>query len=267
MFDDMTRNEKVVLGLVGVMLGVAVLSSASAQMLLILGIAGLAFFIREREKAQQGRRGRRGRLSDRELFDEHPVRPERSTYAEHIHPHAIQAARNAGNDPDDLPVLPTDIGMIAFVQDKAPTLYRSRDVPDDVDYVQPFVELRVPIDARGKVRFEIIDPRGRPVFVHEDYHDLRRGRNLISPSARMPVHDELETGDNWGLRILADGVLLAHHRYFWEPAPEGIRQHIGEDGEISSELRAILAESRLQPMSLDDLLAAQDEEENNQARR
>lgn len=264
MFKNLTRDEKVVLGLVSVMMGVALLSSAAGEVLLILFITGLAFYMRERDKAQQARQRQSGRLPDRELFDEHPVRPGRSAYSEHIHQHAMKAARAAGNNPDDLAVLPTDIGLIGFVQDREPALFRSSDVPDDVDYVQPFVELRVPVDARGKVRFEIINAQGDSFFVHEDYHDLRRGRNLISPSARMPVHDELETGDSWALRVLADGVLLAHHRFVWEPAPEGLNRHIREDGEMSSELRAIVAESRLQPMSLDDLLAWQDEDEQAQ---
>jgi hypothetical protein len=65
----------------------------------------------------------------------------------------------------------------------------------------------------------------------------------------------------WQLKVSADNVLLANHVFEWnmlDHAP--IREHIQEDGEISAELRAAMAENRLQKMSLDELLADQDEE-------
>jgi hypothetical protein len=68
--------------------------------------------------------------------------------------------------------------------------------------------------------------------------------------------------------VSADGVLLAAHRFEWEEATStAIRRHLGEDGEISSEMRAVLAESRLETISLDELLAPQDEEPREQQRR
>jgi hypothetical protein len=72
------------------------------------------------------------------------------------------------------------------------------------------------------------------------------------------------------MRVSADGVILAEHRFeFSEAAEANIRRHIGEDGEINTELRAVMAESRLPKMSLDDLLqyGADDEEQQQQKRQ
>ena len=60
-------------------------------------------------------------------------------------------------------------------------------------------------------------------------------------------------------------MLLAVHDFGWqETATKAVRRNLTEDGEINSELRAALAENRLQKLSLDDLLADQDEEEAGQ---
>jgi hypothetical protein len=254
-----------------IVFGILLVTSAlPAEPLLFVLLSILYIASRQRDAPGRDRqviiRGHDGDVYDDTYYTERPVRQERTKTAEQIHSHALKAVRSAQQNPDTLSVLPTDIGLITFIHDVAPGVYRTQDVPDDLDYVQPFVELRVPVDARGKVRFEIIDATGKPVFIHEDYHDLRRGRNLVSPGARLPVHDELEIGSAWQIRVYADGILLATHLFYWYTPMEGIRQHIGEDGEISSELRAIVAESRLQPLSLDDLLAEQEAEQQRQAR-
>jgi hypothetical protein len=194
----------------------------------------------------------------------------RQSQSEPIYRHALEAVQRAGHDPDAVQVLAVDIGMMAFKGNSEPAVYRTWSLPDDVDYVQPFVQLRLPSKAAGRIKFEIFDGAGRPVFVHEDLHNLERGRNFISPAARLPIHDENLTNGQWGMRVSADGVILADHRFeFSEAAEANIRRHIGEDGEINTELRAVMAESRLPKMSLDDLLqyGGDDEEQQQQKRQ
>nr|MBA3869641.1 hypothetical protein [Anaerolineae bacterium] len=72
------------------------------------------------------------------------------------------------------------------------------------------------------------------------------------------------------VRISADGMPLALHKFMWqETNTRAIRRHITADGELSNELRASLAENRLGKMSLDELLSFQDgdEEPQRQQRR
>jgi hypothetical protein len=194
----------------------------------------------------------------------------RQSQSEPIYRHALEAVQRAGHDPDAVQVLAVDIGVMAFKGNSEPAVYRTWSLPDDIDYVQPFVQLRLPSKAAGRIKFEIVDDAGRVVFVHEDLHNLERGRNFISPAARLPIHDENLTNGQWGMRVSADGVILAEHRFeFSEAAEANIRRHIGEDGEINTELRAVMAESRLPKMSLDDLLqyGADDEEQQQQKRQ
>jgi hypothetical protein len=157
---------------------------------------------------------------------------------------------------------------MAFSGDQEPIIYRTRPVLDDIDYLQPFVQLRLPTRARGRIRFEMIDSDGQTLFVHEEDHEFERGRNLVTPAARLPIHDAHALQGAWELRVSADGVLIADHRFEWEESTtKVIRRHLKEDGELSNEVRAMMAENRLQRMSLDELLEPQQPEDSESERQ
>jgi hypothetical protein len=255
--------------------GVALLESSALVVLILLG---LLFLVRQFDNNQiqssvdsssyeeydYGSDYEYGSSAGAESFSS------RQSQSEPIYRHALEAVQRAGHDPDAVQVLAVDIGMMAFKGNNEPAVYRTWSLPDDIDYVQPFVQLRLPSKAAGRIKFEIFDGSGRAVFVHEDLHNLERGRNFISPASRLPIHDENLTNGQWGMRVSADGVVLADHRFeFSEAAEANIRRHIGEDGEINTELRAVMAESRLPKMSLDDLLqyGGDDEEQQQQKRQ
>ena len=194
---------------------------------------------------------------DYEIFHQQPASAEQRVYR-----HALESVERAGLDPDEVQVLAVDIGMLTTKEDGEPEVYRTWSLPDDIDYIQPFVQLRVPMEANGNIRFEIIDAVGDPVFIHEDTFKLTRGRNFLTPNTRMPLHDQMELDGKWGLRIIADGVTIADHRFeYSEATGANIRRHIGEDGEINTEMRAVMTENRVPKMSLDDLLAYQGEDD------
>lgn len=196
----------------------------------------------------------------------------RQTGAEKVYAHALRAVEQAGLNPDTAQVLPVDMGVMVFQGDDDPVVYRTQPIPDDADYIQPFVQLRLPTRAVGRVKFEIIDSDGQVIFIHEDVTNLERGRNLVTPSARLPIHDAHVMFGTWQIRISADGIPLAVHKFQWsesEANTRALRRHITADGELSNELRASLAENRLGKMSLDELLSFQDgdEESPRQQRR
>ncbi|MCB9450062.1 MAG: hypothetical protein H6672_01415 [Anaerolineaceae bacterium] len=192
----------------------------------------------------------------------------RQSGADHVYAHALQAVKRAGLDPDGIQVLPVDVGVMAFKSDQEPVVHRTRPVGNDIDYLQPFVQLRLPQKAVGRVKFELLDSDGQVLFVHEDNYQLERGRNLVMPAARLPIHDAQAIHMGWRLRVSADGVRLADHSFRWtESESRRLRRHIQEDGEISTELRAALAENRLQNMSLDELLEPQAKEDSPQRRQ
>lgn len=180
--------------------------------------------------------------------------------SEPVYSQALRAVRRTGLDPNKISVLPVDIGFLAFVGEKQ-RIYRG-NLPDDVDYIQPFVQLRLTSAATGRVRFEIVDGAGETIFIHEDNHHLERGRTLISPSARLPIHDQQAMDGVWKLQIMADDVPLAIHEFnFTEFSATTQRTPVGEDGELTQELRVAMAKNKLQRMSMDELLSTQEEDE------
>lgn len=186
--------------------------------------------------------------------------------AERVYSHALDAVQAAGQDPATMPVLPVDMGVFSYKGDAEPQVHRHSRVPMDVDYLQPFVQLRLPRRAQGSITLEIVDDQGEALFSRTESHEFNRGRNLIVPTRRLPVHDALDMDEGrWRLRVLADGLLLADHSFGWADNGENfIGEHLQDDGEISNELRAAMAENRLEDMSLDELLSFQEDDEPRQ---
>jgi len=247
------RSSQTITAIFFVVIGLLALAEGGNALMTLLVLGGIFFLVRQFEF------GRR--------FPQYEPRSNEVDYTEtarrapqhRIYQHALDAVEAAGLDPETVQVLATDIGVMAFSGNEDPEICRTRDVYDDVDYIQPYVQLRLAAKAVGLIRFEIVDSDGQVLFVHEEHHQLERGRNLITPAARLPIHDVQAKDGGWTLRVLADSVPLAEHYFGWQESTTSlVRRHLSEDGEISSELRAAMAENRLQKVSLDDLLADQD---------
>jgi hypothetical protein len=255
------RFTEIIVGLFLLMLGASGLFEGGSPVVILLAIVGLYMLYRQFETSRETRVSERSLGSYGEINEDFDAR----TGKERIYRHALQAVKEAGLDPDQVRVLVTDIGFMAFKGEQDPVVHRSRPIPDDVDSIQPFVQLRVPTKAVGRIRFEIIDSDGQVLFVREENHQLERGRNLITPAARLPIHDAQAMHNAWELRISADGVPLAAHFFDWEETSvRAVRRHLTEDGEITGELRAALAANRLEKVSLDDLLADQEDDGENE---
>lgn len=248
-----SRFWEVILGLFLLLLGLSAFAEGQVPALLVLALGGWLLW-----RQFDGSRTSTPAAEDLQEFES----SSRQSGAETVYAHALRAAERAGMNPDAMQVLPVDIGVMAFRGDQEPSVYRTRSVPDDVDYIQPFVQLRLPTKAVGRIKFQIVDSDGQTIFVHEDHYQLERGRNLISPAARLPIHDAQAMHRDWQLRISADGTLLATHAFGWQESDSArIRRHLTEDGEVSGEMRAMLAENRLGKLSLDELLESQEEGE------
>jgi len=256
------RFSEIMIGLLLILVGLSAVGG-SQMILLVLGVIGLYLVLRQFDRSSKATALTRELpdIEDDEADDmELPTQPR----ADQVYAHALDAVRSAGLDPSETHVLPIDIGVMAFSGDQEPVIYRTRPVLDDIDYLQPFVQLRLPTRARGRIRFEIVDSDGQILFVHEEDHEFERGRNLVTPAARLPIHDAHAMQGAWELRVSADGVLIADHHFEWqESTTKVIRRHLKEDGELSHEVRAMMAENRLQRMSLDELLEPQEPEDSD----
>jgi len=207
-------------------------------------------------------------LTTRERQQQSPPAAADDSPRQRIFKHALLALRLSGHDPDRIGILPVDIGLMAFSAHKMPEIYRTRSVPSDVDYIQPFIVLNLPTGAVGRVRFELIDADEEVVFIHEDIHDLEAGSTLISPAARLRMRDEYRLDGLWTLQVFTDNLLLATHLFNWDIQHQTyLRRHLRDDGELGPEIRIMLAESRLQRMSLEELLAPQTEDDQSMRAR
>ena len=181
---------------------------------------------------------------------------------DHVYRHALQAVSAAGQDPNEVSVLVTDIGVMAARPGEPMAVYRTWAIPDDAIYAHPFVQVRVPIKASGRLRFELLDGRGQVVFVDEGMYNLQEGKNFVSPPTRLPLDGARTLNGKWSLRVSADGIPLALHRFeFQEVARSKVRRHMGEDGEIHADLHRPLEDVGRRKISLDELLADQDDDE------
>ena len=259
---DMNRIARLGIGVLLLIVGISAFAGGNIVGGILL-TAGGSYFLREYRREERQRQQEPITMSTSESRMERPA-----ARTDQIYAHALRAVAAAGLNPDTVSVLPVDIGLLVYKDEDDPVVHRSQPINNDVDYIQPYIELRLPQKAVGLIRFEIVDSEGQTIFIHENNHELSRGRNLITPSARLPVHDAQAMEAGWQLWVSADGVPLAKHSFYWHEAQDNnIREYISEDGEISSEMRAALAENRLQRMSLDDLLSNQEPEQPTTARR
>jgi hypothetical protein len=262
------RTGQMIGGVILLLIGLSAIASQAFPALVLIALGALLLW-RQFDNPPSWMGGQNATSEADEEFDfsEPPIET-RQSGTEKVYAHALKAVERAGLNPDDVRVLPVDVGVMAFKGDLPPVVYRTQPVDDDVDYIQPFVQLRLPTKAIGRIKFEILDSDGQALFIREENHQLERGRNLLTPSARLPIHDAQAMQRGWQLRISADGMPLATHKFEWQESDtKRVRRHITEDGEISNELRAAMAENRLQKLSLDELLGFQDGDEEAQSRQ
>lgn len=131
---------------------------------------------------------------------------------------AVSRAGSRGYIPDPhLNLL--DIGLIATAEgDEGMEMRRTRTISTDDDGVRPFVVLQVApaaADRTAKLRFEMIDQSGNPLYVHEMSIYLRDGELNILPDQHLPLmrNPQVEGAGEWDLRVFLDGELVAMHGF------------------------------------------------------
>ncbi len=267
--DPARRVARIAFGILLLWLGIQALLPAISELMVMLMFVGgvvLAGLLLPRLLAPQGqgraRAARRPRTTTRPSQRRPQSRGRTPTRQPgQMHPAAAKAVQRAGHDPDDLPVAPLDMGLLVYSGEGNPTPYRDTPPPDDADYVRPFVVLRSPRRAQGKIRFEIVDAGGTRRFIDESDCELQRGETFLSPRTWLPLRNVDSLGGQWELRVYGAGVLLATHTFRWRDTGGGeFRRYLNDDGEIKDELVEELSHARLEPVSLDELL---DEDEDD----
>jgi hypothetical protein len=257
------RFARTAAGIILILFALGLLSEALLPAL-FLGWVGWQLVRPQLNQARLSSQHQRGRALSDPMFDDDARRSEAADRtprrdARGIYPGAYEAAARAGLDISRARAYPLDVGVMAFEGQDAPIIHRASAVLTDADYIQPYIEMYIPVPAEGIIRFEIRDGDGELIFAHSVQTSLSTGGNLITPAARLPVHDAHAFENGWELLVTANQVPIARHTILWRDHRTNalIRQHIGDDGEISPELKTLLSDSQLTPLSLDDLTADQ----------
>jgi hypothetical protein len=174
---------------------------------------------------------------------------------------AERALRNAGNLPTARGIRLEDVGIFAYDGGPKPTIRRSEAVSAAATHLRPFMVLNLPYQqgGTGRIIFELVDDQGEVRFVADHRYKIRPGQNFITPSTWLPMGDE-EAGGNWALRIsIGDQVLALHHFEITPDAGATFRPYLREDGEVDEWMVRSAQTEETGKLSLDDLLADQEE--------
>ena len=186
---------------------------------------------------------------------------------------ATERARRRGAYIDDGVTL-VDIGLIATQSGREGTVMRrARSVSRDDDGARPFVTLHVAPEAAehlAVIRFEVLDQEGNRQFVHEMRTYLHDGEMNLLATHQLPLMDnntispEGSWGD-WDLRVYLDNRLIAMHNFTLGASVYERRQR-PDSGEFERQRRLVESEDAEIPMSLEDLLRSQADQEQNTRR-
>lgn len=123
------RVWEVIIGLFLIIAGVTGLGSEAPPAMLVI-LLGLFLAVRPFRDfvREQGRR-----LTESNYIPPERVSLQRQSGSEQVYAHALRAVEKAGLDPDEVQVLPVDIGVMAFKGDQDPLVYRTRPVLNDVE--------------------------------------------------------------------------------------------------------------------------------------
>lgn len=211
---------------------------------------------RARTSARSSARARNDKRPRRAKSAAPARRPRQRSTAADIRKHTLQAVRNTGRDPEDSPVRLLDIGLLVYFEGASdPTVYRSRDIPEQARAIRPFAIFFLNEKAHGPIGFEIYDGRESLLFREEEDHQFKAGKNPCFSKRYLRLLADHEKNDRWQLRLYCDNFEIAHHYFEWWLYQE---IQLAADGEVSDiERRSFMESEELgDDISLDQLLSA-----------
>lgn len=169
----------------------------------------------------------------------------------------LQAMRNAGYEASHLRV--TDIGLLTYRTPNQPKIVRMTPVHTDTRYLRPFVEMSGSQRGETLVSLELFDDHDKPYFVGEIRARLA-GKTRLVPQTWLPLADLEAPIGRWWIVVRVNGMVMAAHPFTWVALHDNdILNQLRNDGEINDELRQAVRAGKFRPMSLDELLADQEE--------
>lgn len=179
--------------------------------------------------------------------------------AESIRRRVTQAALGrAAVESNSLPYALTDIGVLVQEGGK-PRLVRNLPIPMDTPYLRPFVEITTHQKMQLPIILQIMDAQRKVIYQDGGIYPVN-GKTVILPPTQLSLRDkDIDHRERWSVWVLVDEVPFAIHPFVWEADLEEkvILREVVSDGEITDRLRQIVEEADMSEVSLNDLLADQ----------
>jgi hypothetical protein len=238
--------------------------------LFLAPIIGLSFAMRTPRQPQQRRRTApfEGRF-DRDFDYQASAKPDQAR-ASPAAEASDRALRLAGYDPESVRVRLEDIGLLIYTGGREPTAIARLDaVRQDASHIRPFIRLRSPLGyaTTQRITFELTDAQGAIFYRAAEDYAVNPGLNLVAPNTWLPLA-KLNAQGHWILQVILGKTRLAVHPFRWQAVTAPTSQPIftavsgdivlNTDGELAT-MRAATERLRTQPLSLDDLLADQEQ--------
>lgn len=154
----------------------------------------------------------------------------------------------------------TDIGVLAYRDRKTSKMVRTQPVVTDTQYLRPFAEITAKQRTQAHVTMALLDSDGRAVFMDKNTYTLSLRPTPIVTKNWLPLQNLVHSGGSWSVVIEVDGVVMAIHRFGWVGLAENdITQRLMNDGELTAELHQAVKTGKFRKMSLDELLADQED--------
>lgn len=154
----------------------------------------------------------------------------------------------------------TDIGLLAYRDRNTSKVVRNTPIVTDTRYLRPFAEISASQRMNAQVTLALLDSSGQPVFIDKNSYLLHPKPTHLVTKTWLPLENLVHSGGSWSLVVEVNDLPLAIHRFGWVGlANNDIVEQLSNDGELSAELRQAVKTGHFRRMSLDELLADQEE--------
>lgn len=173
---------------------------------------------------------------------------------------ALRAMKRAQVDPLTSEFRLTDIGLMAYRDRNTSRLIRNTPIVTDTKYLRPFVEISARSRKYVDVVITLLDSNGRPMFVDRGKYVVQARPTNIIADTWLPLKNVVHSGGSWSILVEVNNTPLAIHRFGWIGLSDNeIVQRLNNDGELTQELHQAVKTGKFRKMSLDELLADQED--------
>jgi hypothetical protein len=170
-----------------------------------------------------------------------------------------KAMHRARLDPKRSPVILTDMGLISYRSPESPKIIRFSGVPTDTRWLRPFLEVTARQKMDVQVQIAILNREGETLFTEHQRIQLRGSQRIVAQHW-LPLENLYTSSGRWSVPIYVNGTLFAIHQFEWvRVGGDDILDQLRTDGEINEYLQQAVRRGKFRKMSLDELLADQED--------